>query len=569
MITKSKPHFLAKGSEVFLHTMSNICLLLTPRLWFGMLIVSFMSVLDILAFYMDHHEGLLRIFGLICFACFKASVYTLAINFTRGLRWLYVFTIGVVSICAILSLINGISYVMYGFGINRKMLYVLTETNAGEVMEFISVMPEWIGSHILTVKTLLFMVCVVVIYVLIGVIPRNVINWLIMSLSMIGIFYSLLYMSQANWGRSNHFIALRTASCLLNYKKSIDNMRSLTLCRRELPYPETATSLHYAKNIVFVIGESASRSHHSLYGYRLATTPHLDTIKSGLYAFNNVVASSTLTSENIPRILTFMKDIPNDKEWYEYPTIIQLMKKMGYATGWISNQERTGKFSNLSVILSEDADYVEYVGAIDSEDHLMGKYDEAILPPYRKIMSDNDSLRFVCLHLMGSHMDFRYRYPLTRSRFSSTDELKGDMRPWLNKSKAQMIAEYDNSILYTDSVLNEVISSIRNLPEPSVMVYLSDHGHTVYDYDDYYGRDINSADVPFIVYVNDAYKDKYPEIVRRIEESKKHHFSTSETIHMILTLSGGMYVSYEESADPLSPAFNERRRYFDGELLDK
>lgn len=568
MIMGIKPHSFKIRNEV-LKYIDIICKSLTPGLWMAMFLVGFLSVYDIFAFYIEHNESLLMKVGLTCFACLLATVYTLLLNLTRGRKCLYFPAVAYVSLSVILSLVNGLSYIFYGIGISSKMITLITETNLSEVKEFIQVMPEWIAGKLYSPKTIIAMASAGALYVIARKLPRKVFSGMTIILSMVGLGYVTMYFINSQWGRTNHIVTARAVIKIKSYIESVNSIQQLLSQHRGLPNPETVEGGHYARNLIFVIGESASRDHHSKYGYRLPTTPHLDSIGSGLYVFTDALASSSLTSENMPRILTFMSDEPSDKEWYEYASVIQLMKKMGYAVGWITNQERTGKFSNLSVILSEDADMVKYVGAINSEDHLMDKYDESILPPFRDFMAIQDSLKFVCLHLMGSHMDFRYRYPPERSVFSSEDVLKAYPKPWLNASKAQVVAEYDNSILYTDSILNEVIESIRHLPEPSALLYVSDHGHTVYDKRDYYGRDSLSAEVPFMVYLNDAYINMYPEIAERLEKSVDRPFSTSQTIYLILSLSGGKYVSYKESEDPISPAFAPRRRYFDGKLTDK
>ena len=568
MTINKRPHFFKLRSEVA-NYLNIICDSLTPGLWVAMFLAGFLSVYDIFAFYMEHNESLPRKFGLVCFACLLATAYTLLLNLTKEKKWLYWPALIFVSATVMLSVINGLSYIFYGIGISSKMVTVFAETNPSEVKEFIQVMPEWVGNKIYSSNTIMIIVAIAAMFIITRMLPRELFSGTVVMFSIVGLAYVSMYFMKSQWGRKNHIIAVRVISCIKSYKESTDNIRDLLSHRRDLPSLETVESRHYAENLIFVIGESASRGHHSKYGYRLPTTPHLDSISSGLYVFTDALASSMLTSVNIPRILTFMSDEPNEKEWYEYPSVIQLMKKMGYTVGWITNQERTGKFSNLSVILSEDADVVKYVGATDSEDHLMDKYDESLLPPFRDFMGIKDSLKFVCLHLMGSHMDFRYRYPTNRSVFSPQDVHKEYPNPWLDESKAQLVAEYDNSVHYTDSILNEVISSIKDLPEPSALVYLSDHGHTVYDQSDYYGRDELSAEVPFMVYLNAAYRNMYPEIVERVEEGVDRPFSTSQTIYLLLTLSGGKYISYKDEADPISPSFVARPRFFDGKLIDK
>ncbi|MEO6304079.1 MAG: sulfatase-like hydrolase/transferase, partial [Bacteroidia bacterium] len=53
------------------------------------------------------------------------------------------------------------------------------------------------------------------------------------------------------------------------------------------------------KTLVFVISESLSKRHMSLYGYPRSTTPNLDTNKN-IFKFNNCVSQSALTIEAVP-----------------------------------------------------------------------------------------------------------------------------------------------------------------------------------------------------------------------------------------------------------------------------
>ncbi|MDE6559406.1 MAG: phosphoethanolamine transferase, partial [Muribaculaceae bacterium] len=320
-----------------------------------------------------------------------------------------------------------------------------------------------------------------------------------------------------------------------------------------------------ADRVVVVIGESASRDHLSLYGYPLHTSQNLDSISAGLYVFSDAIGASSSTAENIPRLLTFMTDEPSQREWYEYPTLIQLFKALGYSTSWLSNQERTGELSNLSGILSNDADVVKYLGSQNSEDHYLYKYDEVLLPAWTELMEKGKRRQLAFLHLMGSHIQYHNRFPADRSKFTADDVLGGAPRKWLTRKKAAVIANYDNSLLYTDSILNRIISELRRSELPSVMVYLSDHGENVFDNRDFNGRDPEFVRVPFIIYANEAYRRLNPEIIADIERSLHQPFSTSELPQLLLHLSGSGYKSYSPQRDPLSPQFRPRTRYVDDE----
>lgn len=539
---------------------------ISRRVWLVLLVASALSVVDILGYYIDHDMGFWIEWGVRCYAVLKATVITLMLGMVRKHRILYGIGWVVVSVFILLSIVNAVSYSLYGFGVSRKLITILYETNREEVRQFLPGMIGNIFSLLFSWKMLLEVCVFVAAWFVLPVIPKRWFRDAIWVFCLSGMIYIVWFAATARWGKTNHLMMARSAVAVRSVVKSTSVIRDLSSKRRPLPYRESAISLHLAQNTVLVIGESASRDHLSLYGYPLPTTPEIDSVRDSLFVFTDAVASSTSTAENLPRILSFMNCEPGQGEWYEYPTVMNLLKAYGYSTTWLSNQERTGDWSNLSGILSSDADVVEYLGSVDSEDHLTDRYDEVLLPEFRGSLAGGDSLRFICLHLMGSHIAYNERYPKDRSRFSASDVLKKTpKRSWLDAGKAQTVAEYDNSIAYTDSILGEVVEGLSRLQEPSIMVYLSDHGENVYDDRDFQGRDHKFVRVPFFIYANKAYRENNLEVIEKLEKAVKTPFSTSDLIHTLITLTGSAYRLYDPARDILSPEFLPRTRYVDEE----
>ncbi|MDE5842814.1 MAG: phosphoethanolamine transferase [Muribaculaceae bacterium] len=535
------------------------------HLWVAMLATAFASLCDVIEFASRQPQAAFAIAGLICYAVCKASAVTLLYIFCRNNRWLRWGCIVFIAGFVVLSVVNLACLGFYGFGITRKLITILCETNPGEVREFI---PNLLSQAFAAV-TNRNLWCAVLIFIILwrGVpeIPARIFIPAAGVISLLGGGYFVYVYATAEFGKSNHIIYVRTARCIRATIQDMRNIRELSRQRRPLPDGITASSEYKADRVVVVIGESASRDHLSLYGYPLPTSPNLDSISAGLYVFSDAIGASSSTAENIPRLLTFMTDEPSQREWYEYPTLIQLFKALGYSTSWLSNQERTGELSNLSGILSNDADVVKYLGSQNSEDHYLYKYDEVLLPAWTELMEKGKRRQLAFLHLMGSHIQYHNRFPADRSKFTADDVLGAAPRKWLTRKKAAVIANYDNSLLYTDSILNRIISELRRSELPSVMVYLSDHGENVFDNRDFNGRDPEFVRVPFIIYANEAYRRLNPEIIADIERSLHQPFSTSELPQLLLHLSGSGYKSYSPQRDPLSPQFRPRTRYVDDE----
>lgn len=541
---------------------------ISRRVWLVLLVASAFSVMDILGYYVAHDMGLWVEWGVRGYAVLKATVITLLLGLVRKHRILYGIGWALVSIFILLSIANAVSYSLYGFGVSRKLVTILYETNSEEVRQFLPGMIGNIFSLLFSWKILLEVCIFVAAWFVLPVIPKRWFWDAIWVFCLSGMVYIIWFAATARWGKTNHLMIARSAVAVRSVVKSTSMIRDLSSKRRPLPYRDSAISRRLAENMILIIGESASRDHLSLYGYPLPTTPAMDSRRDYLFVFNDAVASSTSTAENLPRILSFMNCEPGQGEWYEYPTVMNLLKAYGYSTTWLSNQERTGDWSNLSGILSSDADEVGYLGSVDSEDHLTDRYDEVLLPEFRKSLAGGDSLRFICLHLMGSHIAYNERYPKDRTRFSASDVLKKtSKRSWLDAGKAQKVAEYDNSIAYTDSILGEVVKELSRLQDPSVMVYLSDHGENVYDDRDFQGRDPKFVRVPFFIYANKAYRENNPEIIEKLEKAVRASFSTSDIIYTIITLTGSDYRLYDSTRDILSAEFQPRIRYVDEETF--
>ena len=106
-------------------------------LWLILLFAALGSVADIIEYYSNLPSRVFNILCIVAVAVSKATVLTGLYVFSKRFNWLYYLTIAVIIVFILLSLVNGLSTLLYGFGISRKMLTILAETNAGEVHEFL------------------------------------------------------------------------------------------------------------------------------------------------------------------------------------------------------------------------------------------------------------------------------------------------------------------------------------------------------------------------------------------------------------------------------------------------
>ena len=270
-------------------------------------------------------------------------------------------------------------------------------------------------------------------------------------------FYKVLYQAQKRMA----FVKTR--------EKNLEKwLKTHTIDTIESPY----------KTILIVIGESAERHHHGIYGYHRATTPFLTSLHP--YVFDGI-APSNQTRLSVPLILGDW-DVDHWERFYTAPSIVSILKASGYRTYWISNQRMAGKNDTMSATLAKEADEYHFP---NTASHKELSRDEIILEKMGKIHF-TDGKKALFIHLRGSHQRYSDRYAPAIVPFSG--ETTTD--------------RYDNTIYYTDHILSRLYERFKG--KDFLMVYFSDHGERVSDTEkSFHGFDPpfrDEYDIPFIVH---------------------------------------------------------------------
>lgn len=535
-------------------------------LWFSLFIVSLMSVWDLTGAIIFDASLYIKVVYLIAISIFKATFLTLLYSKFHTNIIFRIFYITFISLFVVLSLINFVSFQLYGFGITRKLVQIFAQTTPNETYEFL---PSLIHNITFVLASWRFYVLIIIVLTL-GYIVRKCGKRTFYTIAAAGsaigcvgfLFYAMTYTS----GKSAHSIfgrAIIYSKEMADWNKTFIELSSH---KKPLPDAETVSSEHLAKTVIVVIGESASRTHWSMYGYNLPTNPKLETMRDSLTLFSDVISSSKATSGNMERILSFKEDDTTYNDGLDHPLLVDFFKEAGYKTFWLSNQERVGSVSNTSGVMVMNADVIEYAGADNSNDALCYKYDEVLIPYLSEALKDNAENKIIFLHLIGSHVEFKNRYPATYNFFNSKNELDVFHNNWLTDIMAQRRSEYDNSIRYTDSILAEIIKLTSKICTPALFLYFSDHGENVYDESSFTGRDDSSVAIPFVIYANLPYRSQNASIMDRIGKSKSRPFSSANVIHLLLSLTGSKYSHYEPRLDIISDDYEIRPRFVDEEI---
>ena len=320
-------------------------------------------------------------------------------------------------------------------------------------------------------------------------------------------------------------------------------------------------------NIVLIIGESYIKSHSSLYGYKLPTNPRLSQLDN-LYVFNDVISFCNLTSYCFKNFMTCAGTDEEGIKWCDAPLFPAVFKKSGYNVIFWTNQfvSKVGRAWYEQGSTMFDRPKIDSA-SFNHRNSEMYQHDVGIIDDYKEVRSEIEppTNNLVIFHLIGQHGAFSARYPQSQTHFSIDDY---EYRTDLSAQEKQTVAEYDNATLYNDSIVSEIIDMYKE--KDAVVIYFSDHGEEVYDFQHRTGRmnDFKEVgapvfhaqlDVPFLVYVSDKYRQLHPELAESIASSVNRPFMTSDISHMLMDLAGIRTKWYNPKRSLINKNFNLHR----------
>lgn len=326
--------------------------------------------------------------------------------------------------------------------------------------------------------------------------------------------------------------------------------------RRAAGLPAKASEVY-----VIVIGETSRRANWSLFGYPRVTTPRLDAIRDDLVIFKHVTSNATNTILSVPLALTRAAPATRSIALSER-SIISLLNQAGFQTFWISNQARSDALSNPISEIAQEADQVSFPGDVSSTDR-KDLFDSNLLTRLERTLAQfpADGKAVIFLHMEGSHFGYKQRYPET---FENFREGRGAPRI-LPPRQLRLVDEYDNSVLFTDYVVRQVIDRLAQRGGRSGLIFFSDHGERLFDNgltDGDFGHGFptisrQEIDIPFFIWLSRGYRDDYPSMIERLKTNAAAVAQLHNLFETIVDLTG---IDYGHRASSLSLFSDELRR---------
>ena len=282
------------------------------------------------------------------------------------------------------------------------------------------------------------------------------------------------------------------------------------------------SSIEKQEVYVLAIGESVRYANWSLDGtYPRKTAPHLEQ-QSNLYLYSDYYANATLTQHALPMLFTpVTTDSFNDH--FHYKTIAAAFAEAGFRTALVSHRAQlmNNEYHNY---LAQDFDTVLFVA-----------HDSLIASAVANLAKHTPEL-FVVTHYLGNHMFYTNR---TTDCLVWHPDYNADPKA---KSDSLFLNAYDNSLLYSDKLLNDALVELDSAKVVCSWIFVSDHGEYIsskvsgHGYTYHPTRD--EYHVPLMTWYSDEYAEAYPEKVANMYRHKDNPLCADHVFWSVLDMAG-------------------------------
>lgn len=289
--------------------------------------------------------------------------------------------------------------------------------------------------------------------------------------------------------------------------------------------------------VLLVIGESETSDLMTAFTPSLPvdTTPWLTSEKENkdFYLFNHAYTNFPATAGALSMALTGINQY-NEKETGQVVTLLDVAKKAGYDTWWISNHRQLGAGNPSVDLVSSGADHTLWTT------HAEGA-DIDLISLLKKVPRNGN--HFIVLHLMGSHAKYDSRIP--------------DDWPYLSLPGADETEnDYATTVDYTDYVLKNIFNYSKENLHMTAMAYLSDHGE-----DMKYGHGEGHVTwsmlhIPLFFYLSPEYETAFPNTAKALRNNREKIFTNDLLFDTMCGLIQAPNNDYSPTYDLTSPLYS-------------
>lgn len=318
-------------------------------------------------------------------------------------------------------------------------------------------------------------------------------------------------------------------------------------------YQQISSLSNKQKNVmILIIGETARAQNFSLGSYTKATNSLL--MKQSVIYFKNTSSCGTVTAYSLPCMFSRMSRAEFDlKRASKQSNILDILQKTGINILWVDNDGGCkGVCERVNTIHMTDQRQKD--PALCQHGSC---YDEILLQDLPQILNNIEKDTLIILHTVGSHGPAYYqRYPQEYRKFTPTC----DTNEINHCSKDALINTYDNTIVYTDAIINQSINLLKQYDNRfnTLLMYISDHGESLGENNIYlHGMPysiapIEQTHIPLILWLSEQYK-KQQQLDQDclVSNAKEKDFSHDNLFHTLLGIFNVNTKEYQSSLDIL------------------
>lgn len=346
---------------------------------------------------------------------------------------------------------------------------------------------------------------------------------------------------------ANIFTAVERTQASMAYMDKSDAYRFGAQSTRNDSLPEI---------YVLVIGETSRADNWQLNGYERPTNPRLIK-REGLISFTKALSESNTTHKSVPLLMSHLRCEEFGDSIYSVRSVIDAFNECGYTTAWISNQRRNGALIDFFGSRADFSNFITDDGTIHHDLDLVSLLQ-------KQITENSDEKLFIVLHTYGSHFNYVERYTPEYDRFGTSVSVEASA-----DNRQNLVNAYDNTIVYTDAMVDSIISVVESSARPSAVLYVADHGEDIFD--DNRKRFLHASPtptywqihVPMVLWMSEEYRAEHPEKHLSAQANIDKDISSSRTtFHTLLSLAGIEAPCYQKSDAVCDSTFESSARIY-------
>ena len=429
------------------------------------------------------------------------------------------------SVFLFVPVVTIVHYKIYGQPIIYEEMLAVYHTTFREAV-------EWVSTYVGIANSILLLFCMIIVlmgsYALRSRLvrcheddqpPRN--KYFVVLAVVALLYYPCFTLAGTDWVK-DYVLAVRYSRSIRHYENYVSEAKNTI---EMISGTQVSDRPH---TVVMVIGESAGRDYMKSYtrDFPYDNTPWLDACKNNpdFIVFTNAYGCHSLTQQVLENALT-EKSQYNKKTFLESMNLIDIAKKKGYKTYWITNMTGGNSASTFSLVASRADQIYQEESA----------YDDNMLKFLSKI--DPTENNFIIFHGNGSHAAYRARYPKERTVFHDNN----------------VEAQYSNAIRFVDDFLKYIHEyGVQHL-NLQVMIYYSDHGENLLTGHGPSDHSFDKVRIPMFVYLGSEYQTNNLEKYNRLTANKEAFF-TNDMIYNTFSGLIDAESNFYDSAEDLSAA---------------